>query len=90
MDSAPKAALRLCNKHFKSLVDDTVVEARIQALNACFNDLVNTEWDGLKELHICQIGGPGRPNPLHELPSALFVKFSLLETLKIENFTSIE
>ena len=74
-DKASKAALRLCSKHFKNLVDTTVVEAEkcSDDLNRDLNALLNTEWHDLetlkmKESYVCQ-------NRLQELPSALFVNF---------------
>ncbi len=83
LDERTKAALRLCNKHFKNLVDATVIDAEKDSddLNLDLNALLNTEWHSLetltlKESFVCQ-------NRLTELPSALFIKFSRLETLKI-------
>jgi hypothetical protein len=49
LDKATKAALRLCNKHFKNPVDATVVEARTyDGLSTALEALINTEWHGLK------------------------------------------
>ncbi len=83
LDKATKAALRLCNKHFKSLIDATVVEAEKYSddLNDDLNTLLNTEWHRLKQLKIIERGFD--QNRLTELPSALFVKFSRLKTLEI-------
>jgi hypothetical protein len=85
-----KHALRLCSKHFKNLVDATVVEVEKSSgdLNLDLSALLNSEWHGLKTLKmkesvLCQ-------NRLTELPSALFVKFPRLETLKIDYFTALK
>jgi hypothetical protein len=78
-----KASLRLCNKHFKNLVDATVTAAVIVSnnLNDHLNDLIKTEWYELNRLYLRSYGHC--PNPVRELPSALFSKFSRLEELKI-------
>ncbi len=81
LDSTSKAALRLCNKHFKNLVDATVTDAMIESdnLEDSLDHLINTNWYGLKELTLIESGA----DALSEVPSALFVKFSRLETLCI-------
>jgi hypothetical protein len=78
LDKRTKAALRLCSKHCKSLVDATVTKARVASspgryigdLNAALNALINTEWHDLQELNVNESWLRG-PNPLEELPSAL-------------------
>ncbi len=56
LDKGTKRALRLCNKHFKNLVDATVTSARIvsstlnDTLSDTLNSLINTEWHGLENL----------------------------------------
>jgi Leucine-rich repeat (LRR) protein len=90
VDKATKAALGLCNKHFKNLVDATVVEAWIDSddLNLDLNALLNTKWHGLAALYIWE------SNPCQkcqtELSSALFVKFSRLETLVLDGCVSLK
>jgi Leucine-rich repeat (LRR) protein len=80
LDTTTKRNLRLCSKYFESLVDATVtaVKAKTDDLNA----LINTEWHGLKKL---TIRGYLPSYSLEELPSALFAKFSRLETLEIHH-----
>jgi Leucine-rich repeat (LRR) protein len=86
LDRATKAALRLCKKHFKNLVDASTFSSN---LSDVLNALLNTEWHGLEKLYIMDHGNFG-PSPLTELPSALFIKFSRLETLKISHCRYLE
>ena len=50
LEKDTKASLRLCNKHFKNLVDATVVEAKKYSddLNLYLNTVLNTECHGLE------------------------------------------
>ncbi len=54
LDKATKASVRLCNKHFKNLVDATVVEAWIHSddLSDDVNTLLNTKWHSIEALYI--------------------------------------
>jgi hypothetical protein len=85
LDQNTKAALRLCNKNLKNLVDATVTAAKIDSENLpnALNALIKTEWHSLKELCIMDSA------TLQKLPSALFLKFSRLEALKIEGCTAL-
>ena len=90
LDKRTKAALRLCNKHLKNLVDATVTAASTREsgnLNVDLSGLIKTEWHGLKNLVIYE---NDYPNPITELPPALFIKFSLLEALEISCCTALE
>jgi hypothetical protein len=92
LDRAAKRALRLCNKHFKNLVDATVTGAILSSYHLPYNlkTLMNTEWHGLKNLYVWHSAGLRCENPLKKLPSALFIKFSRLETLEIYRCFSLE
>jgi Leucine-rich repeat (LRR) protein len=89
LDNATKAALRLCNKHFKSLVDAVVPVATVYSdnLRHDLKALIKTEWYGLQKLYIMQMGSL---NPLKKLLSALFVKFPQLENLQIIDCKSLK
>jgi hypothetical protein len=80
-DKASKANLRLCNKHFKILVDATVTTLTLadhdDEIYDDYENTVCTEWHGLKELYILDI------YTLMYLPRSVFDKLSQLEALSI-------
>ncbi len=84
LDNRTKATLRLCSHQIKKLIDATVISCKIKSADV---DLVcNCDWK-LKELSIKRLWAH---EPVTVLPNALVKKFSLLETLKFEEYHQLD
>jgi hypothetical protein len=85
LDDATHGTLRLCSHQIKKVIDATVFSCKIKPED--INLICGCDWK-LKELSIH--GSWSIHGPLRVLPNALFKKFSLLETLKIQGCTQLE
>jgi Leucine-rich repeat (LRR) protein len=88
LDEQTQAALRLCNHQIKKLIDATVISCTVTSAEL---DLVCIcDWK-LKELVIEVTWGEESLRAEDTvLPDALFKKFSLLETLKVQGCLQLE
>jgi hypothetical protein len=86
LDRPTQAAVRLCNHHSKKVIDATVAWCKVDSADVAL--LCGCDWR-LKEL---TIEGTWNTKSLvaEVLPNALFQKFSLLETLKIQGCLQLE
>jgi Leucine-rich repeat (LRR) protein len=80
-----QAALRLCNHQIKKVIDATVISCKVKPADVPL--ICSCEFWKLKEL---KIYGNWPQESLRLLPSTLFKKFPLLESLKIHGCTQLE